>query len=161
MEAEAMEFGGLRVPSVNTENLESFHGAALRGEPGEPRDDKLLRLSLVDPLDVEVRVCFTASGMPSHLELTLGTVGGSFWPTKFIEALDCGEVLPAAAFCLRCCSANCSRATWDGSFRERKPSTELVFFFFFDDDFESLEEERLGVMEARLDDVTLAVSKDG
>ena len=156
-----MEFGGLRVPSVKTESFESFHGAALRGEPGEVLDDRLLRVPLVDPLDVEVRFCLTASGTPSHFELTLGTVEGSFWPTKFVEVPDWGEVLPAAVFCLRCCSANCSSASWDGSFRERKPSTELVFFFFFDDDLESLEDERLGVMEARLDDVRLVVSKDG
>ena len=61
--------------------------------------------------------------------------------------------------CLRCCSANCFRATCDGSFTERKPSTELPFFFFVDD-LESLEEEALDDREARLDDVGLAVSKD-
>jgi hypothetical protein len=54
MEAEAIEFGGLRVPSVITENLESFHGAFLRGEPNEPREETLLPLSLLGlPLDVE------------------------------------------------------------------------------------------------------------
>jgi hypothetical protein len=61
--------------------------------------------------------------------------------------------------CLRCCSANCFRATCDGSFTERKPSTELPFFFFFVDDLESLEEEALEDREARLDDVRLVVSK--
>jgi hypothetical protein len=79
-EAEAIEFGGLRVPSVMTETLESFHVVVLRGEPKEPRDDTLLLLSLVDPLeplDVEYR-CFTELGIPSHLELTLGTLAGSF-----------------------------------------------------------------------------------
>lgn len=50
---EATEFGGLRVPSVMTENLDSFQGACLRGEPKEPLDETLLLLSLVDALDVE------------------------------------------------------------------------------------------------------------
>jgi hypothetical protein len=62
-------------------------------------------------------------------------------------------------FCLRCCSANCLRATCDGSFTKREPSTELPFFFFFDD-LESFEEETPEDMEARLDDVRLVVSKD-
>lgn len=66
--------------------------------------------------------------------------------------------MPEALACLRCCSANCSRATWDGSFKERKPSTEPFFFFF--DDLESFDEEALEDREARLDDVTLAVSKE-
>ena len=81
MVAEAIEFGGLRVPSVMTENPESFHGAFLRGEPNEPREDALLWLSLLGlPLDVECR-CLTETGTPSHLEFTLGTLDGSFWPT--------------------------------------------------------------------------------
>jgi hypothetical protein len=50
---EATEFGGLRVPSVMTENLDSLQGACLRGEPKEPLDETLLLLSLVDALDVE------------------------------------------------------------------------------------------------------------
>ena len=67
---------------------------------------------------------------------------------------------PELAFCLRCCSANCSKATCEGSFKERKPRTELPFFFFFDD-FEPFDEELLEDMEARLDDVTEVVSKEG
>lgn len=74
-------------------------------------------------------------------------------------ALDCGVEVPELRFCLRCCSLNCSKATWDGSFRERKPSTEPFFFFF--DDFEPFDEELLEDMEARLDDVREVVSKDG
>ena len=62
-------------------------------------------------------------------------------------------------FCLRCCSANCFRATCDGSFTERKPRTELPFFFFFDDDLESFEEDAPDDIEARLDDVRLVVSR--
>ena len=64
-----------------------------------------------------------------------------------------------ARVCLRCNSAYCSRATCDGSFKDRKPSTE-PFFFVFPDDFEPLE-EALDAVEARLGDVRLAVSNDG
>ena len=80
MEADATELGGLRVPSVMTENLDSFQGAFLRGEPKEPLDDTLILLSLLYALVVEYR-CLTDSGTPSHFELTLGTEFGSFWPT--------------------------------------------------------------------------------
>lgn len=74
-----MELGGLRVPSVITENLDSFHRPFLMGEPSELLDAMLLLLSLVDALDVVYR-CLTESGTPSHFELTLGTFRGSFWP---------------------------------------------------------------------------------
>jgi hypothetical protein len=50
---EATELGGLRVPSVITENSDSFQGACLRGEPKEPLEDTLVLLPLLDPLDVE------------------------------------------------------------------------------------------------------------
>jgi hypothetical protein len=50
---EATELGGLRVPSVITENFDSFQGACLRGEPKEPLEDTLVLLPLLDPLDVE------------------------------------------------------------------------------------------------------------
>jgi hypothetical protein len=81
MEAEAIEFGGLRVPSVITENLESFHGAFLCGEPNEFPEARLLLISLLDPpLAVEYRF-LTELGTPSHFEFTLGTSEGSLWPT--------------------------------------------------------------------------------
>ena len=80
-EAEAIEFGGLRVPSVITEYLESFHVTFLRGEPNKPPEQTLLLLSVLEaPLAVEYRF-LTELGTPSHLEFTLGTVGGSLWPT--------------------------------------------------------------------------------
>jgi hypothetical protein len=81
MEAEAIEFGGLRVPSVITENLEPFHGAFLSVEPNEPAEATLLLLSFLDtPLAVEYRF-LTELGTPSQREFTLGTSGGSLWPT--------------------------------------------------------------------------------
>ena len=61
---------------------------------------------------------------------------------------------------MRCCWANCSKAAWEGSFNERKPSTELDFFFFLDDDLESFPEELLECREARLDDVTRAILEE-
>lgn len=57
---------------------------------------------------------------------------------------------------LRCCSAYCSNADWEGSFKVRKPSTELAFFFLVP--LESLDEDE--VSEARLDDAKLRASKD-
>jgi hypothetical protein len=74
---------------------------------------------------------------------------------------DCGVEVPLAALCLRCCSANCSRATCDGSFNERKLSTECALFFFFLDDAESFEDDALDDREARLEDVELVVSREG
>lgn len=83
-EDETIEFGGLRVPSVMTVSLESFHdvlGCAL-SEPCDERlllfDEALLLLSLMEVLPVEYRF-LTEPGTPSHFELTLGTVAGSFW----------------------------------------------------------------------------------
>lgn len=65
-----------------------------------------------------------------------------------------------SAACLHCWSANWSRADWEGSFKERKLSTEPAFFFFLDD-LEASEEAVLESVEARLGDDRLAVSKDG
>lgn len=50
--ADAMEFGGVREPSVNTDNFESFQGLALSWALSDPADDKLL-LSLLVVLDME------------------------------------------------------------------------------------------------------------
>lgn len=92
------------------------------------------------------------SGTPFHLELTFGTVGGSFcgtaengWP-------------PFAAVCFRWASANCSRALCEGSFSVRKLRTPF-FFFFVDDDLDSRDTEPSE--DARLmdpDDVMLLAS---
>lgn len=150
-----------------TENSDVFHGMAESCEPLIPKDDpddrfvSLLVLMVEAPVDCRF---LTVSGMPSHLELTLGTVSGSFLlakvPLVLTDELE-GETVPLPLPCLRCCSANCSSATWEGSFMDRKLKTELLFFFFFVD-LESLELEWLEVVEARLDDVVLAVvSKDG
>jgi hypothetical protein len=73
---------------------------------------------------------------------------------------DAGEDVPFSAVCLRCASANCFSASCEGSFRDRKPRTLPDFFFFLDDDLESLEEDALEAVEARLPDVRLAVSND-
>lgn len=71
---EAIEFGGLRVPSVMMESLESFHRLLLRDEEKELLDKTPDLLSLAEALDdVELRL-LTDSGTPSHLELTLGTL---------------------------------------------------------------------------------------
>ena len=83
----------------------------------------------------------TDSGTPSHFELTLGTVDGSF-----CGAPD-GSGWPFAAVCFRCASANCSRALCEGSFRARKLRTPFFFFFVVDDldsrDTEPSEDARL------------------
>jgi hypothetical protein len=72
-----------------------------------------------------------------------------------------GERVPLSAACLRWASANCSKATWEGSFRDRNPRTEPVFFFFFLDDVESSEAVTLEAGEARLGEDRLAVSNEG
>ena len=145
-----------------TENDETFHGmteACDAFDANEAPDARLFSLLvLVVTVAVEWRF-LTASGMPSHLELTLGTFSGSFLlanvPLVLMDELE-GDTVPFPLPCLRCCSANCSRATWEGSFSDKKPKTELAFFFFFGI-LESLELELLDVVEARLDDVALAV----
>lgn len=155
-----IELGGFRVPSERAETRESFQGAVLSWVLSDPRDERLLLLVLLlDTVDVECRF-LAAAGMPSHFEFTFGMLDGSCLPTKVLD--EVGVVLPLVADCLRCCSANCSRASWEGSFRDRKPSTEVGFLFFFVlDDLESLEEVvALDVVEARLSDVRLAVSEE-
>jgi hypothetical protein len=108
--ADAMEFGGLRVPSVITENLEptedleAFHGEAVRLESC----DIILCLFLVDSGDAEYRF-FTDCGTPFHLLFTFGTSFGSFW-LKLLMLLgpDEMEAPPRSDACLRCASAYCS-----------------------------------------------------
>jgi hypothetical protein len=75
--ADAIEFGGLRVPSVMTENLEPFHDNVVTCEFFESRDETLC-LSLPEPADLVCR-CLADSGTPSHFELTLGMFPGSFF----------------------------------------------------------------------------------
>jgi hypothetical protein len=164
-----IELGGPRDSLDITENSEVFQGIADICEtwPKEDPDDRFVSLLvLAVVLAVDCRF-LTASGMPSHLELTLGTLSGSFLLAKvppvapvLTEAFE-GDTEPLSLLCLRCWSANCSRASWEGSFSDKKLKTELLFFFFLGV-LESLELELLDVVEARLDDVVLAVvSKDG
>lgn len=150
-----------------TENSDVFHGRAERWDAFDPYEDPDDRfVSLLVLLVVIAPDCrfLIASGTPSHLELTLGTLSGNFLlaivPLVLTEVLD-GDTVPFPLPCLRCCSANCSRATWEGSFKDRNPKTELLFFFFLIV-LESLELEALEVVEATLNDVVLAVvSKEG
>ena len=121
--------------------------------------DHVVDVVAVEGLDLDF------SGIPFHLEFTLGTVVGSF----------CGVMVPMpiglpappfSAACLRCCSANCSKADCDGSFRLKKPSMPLDFFdlddleVFESLEVEALEEEDLDELEARLGDVVLRESND-
>jgi hypothetical protein len=71
-----------------------------------------------------------------------------------------GEGVPFSAACLRWASANCSKATCEGSFKDRNPKTEPVFFFFLHD-VESSEAATLEAGEARLGDVRVVVSNEG
>ena len=96
------------------------------------------------------------SGMPSHFELTLGTLAGSFGGVT-LTTPTAVRVPPLPAPCLRCCSANCSSAHCDGSFKVRKPSIPLAFLFFEEVE---LVDELLDVLEARLGDVRLCASND-
>lgn len=114
---ETIEGGGPLDSLDMTENSEVFHGMAERCEAFDPNEDpddrfaSLLVLVIVGAPDCRF---LTASGMPSHLELTLGTLSGSFLLARLalvlIEELE-GDVVPFPLPCLRCCSANCSRAT--------------------------------------------------
>lgn len=71
-----IELGGPRDSSDMTENSEVFHGIAASCEPFDPSEDpddrfvSLLVLAVVVAVDCRI---LTASGIPSHLELTLGT----------------------------------------------------------------------------------------
>lgn len=162
-----MEGGGPRDSLDMTENSDVFQGIVARCEPLDPNedpDDRLVSLLFLVVMVAPDCRFLTTSGIPSHLELTLGTLSGNFLlaivALVLMEEFD-GEVVPFPLPCLRCCSANCSRATWEGSFKDRKPKTELLFFFFLNV-LESLELEALDVVEATLNDVVLAVvSKDG
>jgi hypothetical protein len=71
---------------------------------------------------------------------------------------EVGVAVLLSSACLRCVSAYCSNASWDGSFSDRKPNTEPVFFFL--DVLESFD-DALEAVEARLVDVRLAESNDG
>jgi hypothetical protein len=147
--SEAIEFGGLRVPSVMTESLEATENPEVSQEAVNCGScDVMLCLFLVDFCDPEYRF-FTDSGTPSHLELTLGTPFGSFWRTLLLMlGPDEIEAPPRSAACLRCASAYCSSATCEGSFSVKKPSTELAFFLFFFDVLESFEDPALEFVEA-------------
>lgn len=100
----------------------------------------LILLLLTVPLSLDLM----DSGMPSHLELTLGTLAGNF----------CGDTLSSTMFpappfsdaSLRCCWANCSSAEREGSLSVRKLSTPLLFFFFL----LALGSFDVGALEARL-----------
>jgi hypothetical protein len=150
---DARELGGPRLASEAIEipevlRLELYLDASCESQEAE--------LDLL--LDTELLGDLTEFGMPSHLELTLGTVAGSF--CRDIPWRPTG-VAPLVAICLRCDSAYCSRASWDGSFMARKLSTP--FFFFLDDfalfDVVPLEEARL--VDADQDDVILLESEEG
>lgn len=60
-------------------------------------------------------------GMPSHFELTLGTVAGSLC-CETVATED--DFVPLTAASLRCCSANSLSATAEGSLTERKSKME-------------------------------------
>jgi len=144
---DLMELGGPRDSFDMIENSELLYGIVASCEPLGPNDDPDNRLVSLLVLAVEAAVdCrfLTASGTPSHFELTLGTVSGNFLlanvPLVLTEELE-GDTVPFPLPCLRCCSANCSRASWEGSFSDKKLKTELLFFFFFCAVLESLELE--------------------
>lgn len=113
---EAIEGGGPRDSVDMTENSELFHGKAEICEPFDSTEDPDERfVSLLVLLAVAAMDCrfLTASGMPSHLELTLGTLSGSFLLAKLAPVLtedDEGDIVPFPLPSLRCCSMNCSRA---------------------------------------------------
>lgn len=149
------------MPSDSTDALEGFHVPALDRELCELCDCTLCLFFLLDALDL--LCCFlTISGTPSHFEFTLGTLSGSFLVVKLLDVdprADGGDGVPFSAACLRWASAYCLNASLEGSFRDRKPNTPVFFFFF--DDRASSEEATLEAVEARLDDVRLAVSIGG
>lgn len=75
---------------------------------------------------VSVLCLFAFSGRPSHLLLTFGTCSGSFRVDTVAAAF---ALLPFCCAFFRSASANCSRASAEGSFMVRKPSIPLFFFF--------------------------------
>jgi hypothetical protein len=161
---DAIEFGGLWDTSVRTENLESVRCIEVNCEFLESRVDKVYE-SLDDRVEVELRL-LAGEEIPLHRELAFRTPEGIFLLLillAFVEFADDDDDVPFAEPCLRCCWASCSRATWDGSLRDKNPRTELAFFFFFSlaTEAESLQLPLLECVEARLGDVRLAVSEDG
>ena len=123
LEDDAMEFGGFRLPDDSKVTTEPS---------GLPKDfnfafSELGKLSL---FLCAASFTFSDSGIPSHFEFTLGTVGGSFCiETPGIPTAP--TFPPFSVACFRCFSANCSSADCDGSLRVRKPNIELPFFFFW------------------------------
>jgi hypothetical protein len=144
---DTIEFGGVRLlPSEDVDTIEPL--VALDPENLEVvLDDAVLFLLVtIDSLSLALRC---TSGIPSHFELTLGTLAGNFWGETVPRAnefpSDALPTGPLSEASFRCCSANCSRAECEGSFRVRNPSTPLVFFFL--GAFESFDVDAL---EARL-----------
>jgi hypothetical protein len=142
---DTMEFGGLRLlPSDDmdrTEPLVALDALGMTKNLEVAEDDAVLLLLLIlDSLSLALRC---ASGIPSHFELTLGTLAGSFWGETDPRAIEF-PIDPFSEASFRCCSANSSRAECEGSFKAKNPSTP---FFFFFGAFESFDEEAL---EARL-----------
>lgn len=68
-----------------------------------------------------------SSGSPSHLLFTLGTCSGSFCADTLGRPTALGRPPVFAAAAFFCCSANCSSAEVEGSFKVRNPS--MPFFF--------------------------------
>jgi hypothetical protein len=107
--ADAIEFGGPWDASVMIENLESERCAKGDCKLQGSRGDRLC-VSFVDRMEVEFRF-LAEEGMPSHLDVTLGTVGGNFLLLIVFDLMELADVDDVfAESCLRCCSANCSKA---------------------------------------------------
>jgi hypothetical protein len=155
MLGEAREFGGPRLRFESREKSELLGTLGCMLENFDVARDEVLRvLRRFLACASFVLAALTDSGTPSHLELTLGTVDGSFCCEMAFSPI---VLTFFSAACLRCCSANSSSAFCEGSFNVRKPSMPLAFFFFAV--FESLELEALE-LDARLCDVVkLRVSK--
>lgn len=93
-----------------TERRESVWRMEASCEDRESRVDKVYE-SLDDRVEVEPRF-LAGEGMPSHLELTFGTLEGSLLLLMLLAFVEFAEDdFPFEGPCLRCCWANCSRAT--------------------------------------------------
>lgn len=149
--ADASEFGGLRVPSEATDNIDPSRAV---DNLAVAREDVVVDVLYLF-FDSE-SFALTDSGMPSHFVFTLGTLTGSFCEFVVCTPKELAFA-PFSAACLRCCSANWSRADCEGSFSVKKASMPLLFFFC--DVFESFDDEALE-LEARLGDARLRVSND-